>query len=100
MTPQCLESWSMELQRFKGLSLQHCNSEAKVKARSQDWPGALERQFWSRGRGLAFFSKREGPWRSMPWTSSLVLYCYSLKEVVAPSNGGETLGAGGREAQT
>lgn len=60
MTPQCLESWPMELQRFKDLSLHNCNSEAKVKARSQDWPGALEQQFWSRGKGLAFFAKRGG----------------------------------------
>lgn len=61
----------MELQRFKDLSLQNCNSEAKVKARSQDLPGALAQQFWSRGRAWLSFQRLEGPWRSRPWTSSL-----------------------------
>ena len=36
MTKQCLESWSMELQGFKELSLQKCNSEAKSRASSQN----------------------------------------------------------------
>lgn len=52
MTKQCLESWSMELQGFKELSLQKCDSEAKSRASSQNLHG---------GTGTAVLIQREGP---------------------------------------
>lgn len=69
MTRQCLDSWSMELQRFKEPSLQKCNYGAKSRASSQNVHGALVQPFSFRKRGLTWIPRREGPRRSMGWTS-------------------------------
>ena len=73
-TKQCLESWSMELQGFKELSLQKCNSEAKSRASSQNLHGDT---------GTAVLIQRERPdldsnGRSVlggQWNGHPSLYC-------------------------
>ena len=73
-TKQCLESWSMELQGFKELSLQKCDSESKSRASSQNLHG---------GTGTAVPIQREGPdldsyGRSVlggQWNGHPSLYC-------------------------
>lgn len=88
MTKQCLESWSMELQGFKELSLQKCDwGQVKGKFPEFAW-GHWYSCSHSEGGAWLGFLWQERPWRPVEWTSLLVLYCYSLKEVVDLSSCG------------
>ena len=88
MTKQCLESWSTELQRFKELSLQKCNSEAKSRASSQNLHGALVQLFSFRGRGLTWIPKTGGPLEVSGIDIPPCTVLLSLKEVVDLSSCG------------